>query len=83
MPQTFKIPDAKAAVEKRMENIGKDTSMAADESQKQKRGDRRSWEKGQKSSFRVIDGSLSSQKIGVVATNSKNTMAELCSEATL
>ena len=57
MPQALKIPDAKAA--------------AVDKSQKQKRDDRRSKEKGQKSSFCVIDGSLSSQKFGVRASISK------------
>ena len=40
MPQTVKIPDAKAAVEKEMEKTRENTGMAADESQKQKRGDR-------------------------------------------
>ena len=34
MPQVLKIPDAKAAVEN--EEIGENTGMAADESQKQK-----------------------------------------------
>ena len=34
MPQAMKVPDAKAAVEKEWEN-GVDTSMAADECQKQ------------------------------------------------
>ena len=38
--------------------------MAADESQKQKWGDCRSKEWGKKGSFRVIDGSLSSQEFG-------------------
>ena len=47
--------------------------MAADESQKQKRGDRRSKEQGQKNSFRVIDGSLSSQEFGVGASKYKST----------
>ena len=37
----MKIPEAKkAAVGKEVGKIGKDTSIAADESQKQKRGDR-------------------------------------------
>ena len=40
MPQAFKIPDVKASVQKEWGNIGKDTGMAADECQKQKRGDR-------------------------------------------
>ena len=40
MPQALKIPDAKAAVEKGIGNFGTDTGMAADESQKHKRGDR-------------------------------------------
>ena len=37
MPQAMKIPDAKAAVAKRMGKIREDTGMAADESQKQKK----------------------------------------------
>ena len=45
-----------------MGTIGEHTGMAADESQKQKRGDRRSKEWGQAWSFHVIDGSLSSQE---------------------
>ena len=57
--------------------------MAADESQKQKRGDRRSKEQGQISSFRVIDGSLSSQEFGVRASKYKSTKAESYSEVTL
>ena len=40
MPQVLKIPDAKAAVEKEWEKIGKDTGMEADESPKPKGGDR-------------------------------------------
>ena len=36
MPQVMKIPDAKAAVEKRMGKIREDTGIAADESQEQK-----------------------------------------------
>ena len=64
MPQAMKIPDAKAAVEKEQEN-SRNTSMAADECQKQKRGDRRSKEWGP---FCVIDGSLSSQEFGVRAS---------------
>ena len=40
MPRAFKIPDAKAAVENELGKIGENTGMAADESQKQKRGDR-------------------------------------------
>ena len=54
-----------------MGKMGENTSMAVDESQKQKRGDRRSKEQSQKSSFRVIDGSLSSQEFGVGASISK------------
>ena len=49
------------------ENFG----MAADESQKQRWGDRWSKEKGRKSSFCVIHGSLSSQDFGVGPTSSK------------
>ena len=70
MLEALKIPDAKAAVEKNGK-IGKDTGTAADKSQKQRRGDRRSKEWGQKSSFCVIDGSLSSQEFGVRTSISK------------
>ena len=38
--------------------------MTADESQEQERSDRKSKEQGHKSSFCVIDGSLSSQEYG-------------------
>ena len=40
MPQAFKNPDAKAAVEKKWQKLGENSSMAADESQEQERGDR-------------------------------------------
>ena len=63
--------------------IGENTGMAADESQTQKRGDRRSKEQGQKSSFCVIDGSLSSQEFGVGTTSFRNKRVELYSEAVL
>ena len=43
VPQTMKIPKAKAAVDKEWEKTWKDTDMEADESQKQKRDDR--WSK--------------------------------------
>ena len=39
MPQASKIPDSKAAVEKKRK-IGKDSGMAADMSQRLERGDR-------------------------------------------
>ena len=45
--------------------------MAADESQKQQRGDRWRKEWRQKSSFCVVDGSLSSQEFGVRASKIK------------
>ena len=44
MPQALKIPDAQAAVEKEWGKTGENPGMAADESQKQERGDRRSKE---------------------------------------
>ena len=48
----MKMPDAKAAVEKKMGKFGeRNPSMAADERQKQKWGDRWSKEWGQKNSF--------------------------------
>ena len=40
----MKIPDSKAAVEVRMRKIEENSGMAADESQKQERSDRRSKE---------------------------------------
>ena len=43
MPQAMKLPDAKAAVEKDMGQIGENSGMAADKSQKQERCDR--WSK--------------------------------------
>ena len=66
----MKIPDAKAAVEKE-EGTRENTSMAADESQKQERSDRWSKEWGQNSAFCVIHGSLSSLEFGVGTTISE------------
>ena len=43
MPQAMKIPDAKAAVVKQLEQL-ENSGMAADENQKQERGDRGSKE---------------------------------------
>ena len=40
MRQAMKKPDAKATVEKEWEKTRENTGMAADESQKRKRGDR-------------------------------------------
>ena len=40
MPQAFKNPDVKAAVEKEWETLEKSTGMTADENQKLKRSDR-------------------------------------------
>ena len=40
MPQAMKNPDAKAAVDNELGKTRENTGMAADESQKQKRGDR-------------------------------------------
>ena len=37
MPQAIRIPNAKSGLEKEWEKCKKDTSMAADESQKQKK----------------------------------------------
>ena len=48
-----------------------DTRMPADESQKQKRGDRGSKERRQNSTFCVVNGPLSSQEFGVGAKISK------------
>ena len=59
------------------------TSMAADESQKQKLGDRSSKERKQNRAVRVVNGPLSSQEFGVGTTVSKNTQVESCSEVTL
>ena len=57
---------------KRMWKTRENTSMAADESQKQKWGDRWSKEWGQNRTLRIVDGSLSSQEFGVGATVSKH-----------
>ena len=40
VPQASKNPDAKAAVKKELEKTGENPGMAADETQKQERGDR-------------------------------------------
>ena len=46
MPQALSIPEAKAAVEKRMEKTWENTGILADKSQKQERGDQWSKEWG-------------------------------------
>ena len=69
MPQALKHSRCKGSSGDRMVKMKK--ILAADKSQKQKRSDRRSKEHGQKSSFCVIDGSLSSQEFGVGASISK------------
>ena len=68
MPEALKNSRCEGCSRKRMGHIGENTGIADDESQKHKRGDRRSKEYGQESSFRVIDGSLSSQEFGVGAS---------------
>ena len=40
LPQALKIPEAEAAVEKELEKTRENTGMAAEESQKEERGDR-------------------------------------------
>ena len=62
MHQALKNTRCEGCSGKRMGKHGKDTGMAADESQKQKRSDRWSKEWREKSSFCVIDGSSSSLK---------------------
>ena len=56
--------------------------LAADESQKQKRGHAGGTEKKKNSSFCYADGHLSSQEIEVGTTIFKNTKAEWYSEVT-
>ena len=60
-------------VKKKKRKTEENCGMAGDESQKQSRSDRRGKEQGEKSSFRVIDGSLSSQEFVVRTTISENT----------
>ena len=62
-----------------------DTSMAADESQKQKSGDRWSKEWGQNSAFCIVNGRLSSviSRMRSWNQNFKNTKVEFHSEVTL
>ena len=61
----MEIPEAKKKQWKTMGETQENTGMAADESQKQKRGDRGSKERRQNSSLRVINGSLSPHECGV------------------
>ena len=61
----MKIPDAKAAVEKNWKELEKVPAWQLTKVRNKKKGDRRSKELGQKSSFRVTDGSMSSQEFGV------------------
>ena len=67
MPRGVKIPDAKVLQWIKKGKTWQDTGMAADESQKQKRGDRRSKEWGQKSSCCVVNGHVTSPEFGVGA----------------
>ena len=53
---SFNNTGCKSSSGKAWEKLGENTGMAADESQKQERGDRGSKEQGQKSSFRVTGG---------------------------
>ena len=71
MPRTLKKTRCKGGVEKEWEQMEKIPEWAADESQKSERGDRWSKEQGQKSSFCVIDGSVSSQEFGAGTSVSK------------
>ena len=83
MPKAMKIPDATAAVDKEWENQ-ENTSMAADESQKQKRGGR--WSQGHRknSTLCVVNGhSFVISRIRSWSHNFKNTKAEWYSEVTL
>ena len=67
----MKIPDAKAAVEKEGKNLRKKNGMEFDESQKQNGSNCRSKEKGNNSSFCVVNGSLSYQEFGAGTKFSK------------
>ena len=71
MPQAMKISRSKGSSGERIGKTGENTGLATDESQKRKRGDRRSKEWGQNCTFCVVHGSLSSQDFGVGATVSK------------
>ena len=73
MLQAMKIPEAEAAVDKKMGKSRENTSMAIEESQKQEKGDRWCKDEGHKSSFCVTDAHLSSQEFGVGTKTSKNT----------
>ena len=59
MPQAMKIPAAKSSSGAKMGEIGKDSGVGPDESQKQIGGDRWSKDKGHKSSFCLTDGYMS------------------------
>ena len=82
MPQAMKIPDAKAAVEKKGKTR-KNPGMAADESQKQKRGDRwsKEWVKKKKKMRHRWNSVI--LRIRSWNRNFRNTKVELYFEVTL
>ena len=71
MPQAMKIPAAKAAVDKKWENLEENFGMEPDESQKQERGDRRSKDNGRKSSFCITDEHMSFENAELEAKHQK------------
>ena len=83
MPQALKIPDAKAAAEKEGSNSEKMPAWQLTKVRNKNEVIAEARNEGRKSAFCVIDGSLSSQQLGVGATNSRHTKEKLYSEATL
>ena len=70
LPQALKIPDAIAGVEKEWAKLKKIPAWQPT-NQKRERRDRWSKNVGQKTSFRTIDGSVSSQEFGVRTSTPK------------
>ena len=64
MPQAMKVPDAKAAVEKYWEKLEKIPAWQLTKVRNKNEVIDEARNKGQKRSFCVIDGSLSSQEFG-------------------
>ena len=71
MPQAFKIPDAKAAVEKEWEKLEKIPAWQLTKVRNKKEVIDETRNEGRKSSFCVLNGSLSSQEFGVGVTVSE------------
>ena len=83
VPQAIKIPASNCSCGHGMGTIGENSCVEPDKSQKQARGDRCSKDVGRESSFCIINGHLSSEKMLSWRQSTKNTKVELYSEVIL